>query len=145
MKTEHRTISDFFFQKKNRHKYHFPAKILIWLSHVSKCSFLFHFHIFLHFSIIILHYNIEKLWIFLNLMAVPAYSRTLHLTDVSMEEEGRSCSWCDLQACQSCLQTQFHHPINFPIGLDDTYPSSGNYARFFRIASTLGAAQHIAH
>lgn len=36
-----------------------------------------------------LHYNIEELWIFLNLMAISGYSKALHLTDVSMEgEEG---------------------------------------------------------
>lgn len=81
--------------------------------------------VFLHnFYVNILNYHIEKLWIFLNLMAVPGYSRTLHLTDESVEEEERSCAWCDLQARCSYLQTQFHHPMNFLIGLDDIYSSS---------------------
>jgi len=44
------------------------------------------------FSITVLHDNIEKLRIFLNLMAVPGYSKDLHLMAVSMEEGGGSCA-----------------------------------------------------
>lgn len=53
-------------------------------------------------------------------MAVPGYSKALHLTDVSVEEGEGSCAWHGLQACHSCLQIQFHHLINFRIVLDAT-------------------------
>lgn len=71
------------------------------------------------FSITTLHDSIEKLWVFLRLMAASGYPKALHLTDVSTEEVGR-CAWHDLQARHSCLQTQFHHLINFHIVLDAT-------------------------